>query len=215
MGTLGGVEELKAKFIEETRVANAISDATKIRRGRRIFEKTSTNEQEAKQKLKREEFALELGSMLRRYAKGYTVEVKDEPHVANIRDLRKYLNDNYEDILYGRELTFGVAQKALNVYLKYLWCVDGTTIPPHCPFDNIVLKEIRPRKIRKQPYTFEDRWTYANENQYCEWVALARDKAGQKSLSAWELEVWQAAQERAREQIAQRIAARMVNPSTQ
>jgi hypothetical protein len=215
VGTLGGVEELKAKFIEETRVANAISDATKIRRGRRIFEKTATHEQEAKQKLKREEFALELGSMLRRYAKEYTVVVEDGPHIANIRDLRKYLSDNYQDILNDHELVFGVAQKALNVYLKYLWCADGTTIPPHCPFDNIVLKEISPRKIRKQPYTFEERWTYANENQYREWVALARDKAGQKSLSAWELEVWQAAQERAREEIAQRIAARIQNPSPQ
>jgi hypothetical protein len=39
--------------------------------------------------------------------------------------------------------------------------------------------------------------------------------AGQKSLSAWELEVWQAAQERAREEIAHRVAARIQNPSTQ
>jgi hypothetical protein len=212
---LGEVEELKTKFIEETRVANAISDATKVRRGRRIFEKASTDEQETRQKLRREEFALELGSMLRRYSKGYTVEVKDEPHIENIRELRKYLNDNYEDILNNHDLTFGVAQKALNVYLKYLWCVDGKTLPPHCPFDREILDAIRPRKIRKQPYTFEDRWTYANENQYREWVALAREKAGQKSLSAWELEVWQAAQERAREEIVHRIAARTQNPPTQ
>jgi hypothetical protein len=215
METLGAVEELKAKFIEETRVANAISDATKIRRGRRIFEKTSTHEQEAKQKPRREEFALELGSMLRRYAKGYTIEVRDEPHIGNIRDLKKYLNDNYQDILHDHDLTFGVAQKVLNVYLKYLWCVDGKTLPPHCPFDREILDAIRPRKIKKQPYTFEGRWTYANENQYREWVALAMDKAGQKSLSAWELEVWQAAQERARDEIAKRIVARVQNPSTQ
>lgn len=209
----GEPEALKTTFIEETRVANAINDATKIRRGRLVFAKTTTPEEE--EEPRREEFRLELGLKLREYAKEYTVVVEDEPHIANIRDLGKYLSDNYQDILNDHELVFGVAQKALNVYLKYLWCVDGTTIPPHCPFDNIVLKEIRPRKIRNQSYTFEERWTHANENQYRDWVALARDKAGQKSLSVWELEVWQAAQERAREKIAQRIAARTQNPSTQ
>lgn len=206
MKTPEEIAGLKTKFIEENRIANAISDATKTRRGRPVFKK------EKGQEHRREEFRYELSSKLREYGKAYTVEAKDEAHITTIRYLMEYVTVNYKDILFDDELAFGVAQKVLNVYLKTLWCANGTTLPPHCPFDDNILKKIRPRKKRGQPYTFNPRWTYANESEYREWVALAKVKAGEQSLSAWELEEWQAAQDQEQARIAERATKRKENP---
>ena len=49
----GELEARKTKFVEETRVANAINDATKIRRGRLVFAKTTTGEEEKEQEPRR------------------------------------------------------------------------------------------------------------------------------------------------------------------
>jgi hypothetical protein len=206
MKTPDEIEGLKTKFIEETRIANAISDATKTRRGRPVFKKGQGQEQ------RREEFRYELSSKLREYAKAYTVEVKDDAHITTIRSLMEHMTVNYKDILFDDELAFGVAQKVLNVYLKSLWCADGATLPPHCPFDDNILRKIRPRKRRGQPYTFSHRWTYANESEYREWVVLAKGNAGEQSLPAWELEEWQAAQDQEQARIAERAAKRKENP---
>jgi hypothetical protein len=34
----------------------------------------------------------------------------------------------------------GTAQKALNLYLKYLWCLGEIKTPPHCPFDRGIIQ---------------------------------------------------------------------------
>jgi hypothetical protein len=200
---------LKNKFIEQTRVSNAIAD-TNTRSGRRVFKETVSKEEEKAQELSREEFALELGLKLRELASRYTVKVEDEPHIANIRELVTYLNDNYEDILHERKVSFGFAQKALNVYLKYLWCTDGKTIPPHCPFDSIILDGIKPRKKRNQPQkNFENRWTYGTEDHYRDWLARAKGNLGEnETLPEWELRVWQAAQDKETAKIITRVKNR-------
>ena len=44
----------------------------------------------------------------------------------------------------GGRFRIGVAQKALNLYLKHLWCLDWIYEPPHCPFDNGIIRLLRP-----------------------------------------------------------------------
>jgi hypothetical protein len=39
-------------------------------------------------------------------------------------------------------MRIGLAQKALNLYLKYLWCLGEIHEPPHCPLDSIVLGQV-------------------------------------------------------------------------
>jgi hypothetical protein len=34
---------------------------------------------------------------------------------------------------------YGVAQKLLNLFLKYLWCLGTIAEPPHCPVDRIII----------------------------------------------------------------------------
>ena len=148
------LDGLKTKFIEEIHLASAMSDAMKTRKGRRVFKKSLSDKEKTKeQERRREEFKEELRSKLREYATQYTVKVEDEPHIENIRNLAAYFTKNYNDILEGGELVFGVAQKALNVYLKGRWCTGEGTIPPHCPFDSDILDLIKPKLPRKRKST--------------------------------------------------------------
>lgn len=75
----------------------------------------------------------------------------------------------------------GVAQKALNLYLKYLWCLDRIPVPPHCPFDSTVLRELE----------LEFSWTRSSKiEDYKSWVEHAKVAAGTKTLAEWELQLW-------------------------
>ena len=99
--------------------------------------------------------------------------------------------------LNGDHLRLGVAQKALNLYLKYLWCEHRIPTPPHCPFDSNILDKLT------LPTGCERRWTQADKvEHYREWVLAAKkqaEKEAQKeskkevSLADWELRAWNAA----------------------
>jgi hypothetical protein len=77
-------------------------------------------------------------------AQSYTSNVKEEDHLKNIEDLVKDLTSRFLDCLEKKRFRIGVAQKALNLYLKYLWCVGFIPVPPHCPFDSIVINHLPP-----------------------------------------------------------------------
>jgi len=58
----------------------------------------------------------------------YSSEVGEGQHLENIQELARRVNKSCASFLNGDHLRFGVAQKALNLYLKYLWCVGKTRI---------------------------------------------------------------------------------------
>jgi hypothetical protein len=112
--------------------------------------------------------------------------VKKEDHLKNIHLLVAYVNKSCSPFLKDDTLRLGIAQKALNLYLKYLWCVGIIkATPPHCPFDRTVLQD-----FLKLP----DNWTEVNDDPvYEQWVTKAekaRDDAQCESLAEWELFVW-------------------------
>lgn len=72
----------------------------------------------------------------------YQNSVSDETHIQNILDLSVY-TENFESLLVGGKLNFGVSQKLLNLYLKYLWCIDTIPVPPHFPVDSIIQKRLK------------------------------------------------------------------------
>jgi len=125
----------------------------------------------------------------------YSSEVGEEEHLKNIQGLARHVNMSCAPFLNGDHLRLGVAQKALNLYLKYLWCVGKIQIPPpHCPFDNSVINVIGKLKL---PTGCERRWTLADKlEHYCDWVSAAKEEAKKKdlSLAEWELRAWNAAQ---------------------
>ena len=77
-------------------------------------------------------------------------------------------------------IRIGSAQKALNLFLKYLWCIGEAPEPPHCPFDFQI--------ISKLPPAVRCNWTELDSIEtYRALVAAAKTAAAGQSLAEWEL----------------------------
>lgn len=116
-------------------------------------------------------------------------EVAEPDHVRNIAALAKRVTDDCKDFLHDKKLGFGRAEKALNLYLKYLWCVDRAKMPPHCPFDSVVIRTL-PRPLSAIAWTKLD-----DEATYMDLVKATRGMAGAESLTEWEIRIYAAAQD--------------------
>ena len=115
----------------------------------------------------------------------YTSAVADDAHIANIDALAQRLSSRCHNLLVGSRFRIGNAQKALNLHLKYRWCLGLGAEPPHCPFDAIVLRQIPGWRAR--------RWTRLDSlDQYRNLVAAARACANPASLAVWELNLYNA-----------------------
>ena len=114
--------------------------------------------------------------LLPKYANG----CKEADHYLNIRALEKLGSQYGIDILYNG-YPFGVAQKLLNVYLKYQWCSGWISEPPHCPIDRTILAKLK----------LENRfiWTTMKESDYRAAIDELKGVALQGGLSParWEL----------------------------
>lgn len=115
-----------------------------------------------------------------------TTEVSSADHIKTLLELKAWIDSNYSDILAKNEITLGVVQKLLNLYLKYQWCLDVVRMPPHCPFDRIIISEM---ELDGGPIP----WTQLNSvNDYKELVKTASEKADEDDLTIaeWELNVF-------------------------
>ncbi len=111
----------------------------------------------------------------------YVSPVTEEVHVANIQLLADGLSAKHADILAEGGMRIGLAQKALNLYLKYLWCLGEIPEPPHCPLDSIVFGQI--------PGCETVHWTRMRTiEEYAEVIGKVRLAAAGLSLAQWELE---------------------------
>lgn len=110
----------------------------------------------------------------------YTHSCAEDDHYLNIGELEKRGSHLGADLLANR-YSFGVAQKLLNLYLKYHWCFGWIAEPPHCPIDRTVLKIIK----------LENRfnWTSMSKKDYRSAITNLKEVALQDGLSPaqWEL----------------------------
>ena len=77
---------------------------------------------------------------------------------------------------------FGVAQKVLNLALKYYWCLGHIIEPPHCPVDRII--------IDKTIYRGKINWTQIlTEEEYLKVISAIKSLAEQQkfTIAQWEL----------------------------
>jgi hypothetical protein len=119
-------------------------------------------------------------SNLQEIVKQYSVLVPEEEHVQNIIRLSIAVSTKCGSTLLNGRFRIGNAQKALNLYLKYLWCLDQIPTPPHCPFDS--------RIIAKLPSRVQIPWTRIDDiNIYISLVDAAKLVAAGLSLAEWEL----------------------------
>jgi len=120
------------KFLSD--VIFGITLAGTAQRGNLYRHEASTDE--------RNQFRLALRCALETIAEQYRGPVADALHLANINDLARTLSKRHRKALTNGRFRIGSAQKALNLHLKMLWCLDRISTPPHCPFDRIVLSHV-------------------------------------------------------------------------
>jgi len=123
-----------------------------------------------------------LSSLGMQYSNGHVTE---DIHIGNIDTFADQVSTRCGEFLNNGRFRIGIAQKALNLYLKYLWCLGRIPPPPHCPFDAIVIGSL-PSKVRVA-------WTRLDSpHDYLALVKAARSKATERgqSLAEWELTQW-------------------------
>ena len=78
------------------------------------------------------------------------------------------------------------AQKSLGLYLKYLWCLEGTVVPPACPLDRAVLEAGKIDGVN---------WTaLVSMDQFTQVLRQLQDFS--KNLAEWELGLFNKIQSR-------------------
>jgi len=118
------------------------------------------------------------------YNKG---NISDDTHIENIKSVQQYTS-NFDKLLTNGQFNFGISQKLLNLYLKYLWCLDIIPEPPHFPVDRIIQQ-----KLKYKPLIA---WTkIETEEEYMSIINFAKTKINPKdefstSLSILELNLF-------------------------
>jgi hypothetical protein len=132
-------------------------------------------------------FQNDLRRKLTEIAVGYKTSRTDAEHEQNIVDLATSLSAAHKSALWRGRFRIGSAQKALNLFLKYLWCLGEVGTPPHCPFDY--------RIIQMLPPAVRCNWTALDTiDGYRGLVAAARVLAGKRPLAEWELAAYNESQ---------------------
>ena len=66
----------------------------------------------------------------------YEIGVTEEKHLSNIMALKEHAEFIGQGIIHNNTFNYGVAQKLLNLYLRYLWLGDFIKEPVHFPVTN-------------------------------------------------------------------------------
>lgn len=121
-------------------------------------------------------FRTELDALVEVYS---AARVTDQDHVARIAEVADRLSTAHSASLHQGRLRFGVAQKLVNMHLKYVWVAGLVLEPPHCPIDGIV------RDLAGLEYD----WTTSDSTaEYEQAVAALRQHAQPRRLAIWELQ---------------------------
>lgn len=128
----------------------------------------------------------------------YSVQVSEKEHIKHIKSIVSFS----EQLKIEGEIipiNFGVAQKMLNLYLKYLWCLGELNhIPPHFPVDRVIQEELnkvaRKHNIAPQvikPWTqFKDASNYGAVIEFAKTIRNGIDEFKQLSLAELELKLF-------------------------
>ncbi|MDK1396564.1 hypothetical protein [Pseudomonas protegens] len=105
--------------------------------------------------------------------------VTEDQHVEFIQRTADDLSEELGNKLHNGRFRIGVAQKLINVHLKYLWVTGYIEEPPHCPIDGI---------IRDKAKISYDWTTNDSIESYKQAVEDLKKLAKAQTLSVWELE---------------------------
>ena len=182
------IEKLKDNYIEEEILTLTFSGGLSTRSDKHpVYEKHVSEDKKEEFKKFKDDVKKKLEKYKKIYEKG---EISSEEHIKNIMEFAKELTEKHHKILHNNKFRIGIAQKLLNLYLKYLWVLGRIDEPPHCPFDNKIIT-----KLSKESKVIEDmriRWTCLdNIEDYKKLVKEAVNLVKPLSLAEWELEFWE------------------------
>ncbi|MEY5049198.1 MAG: hypothetical protein RLZZ175_2557 [Bacteroidota bacterium] len=130
------------------------------------FQRANVYKDDVDEKLKKE-FKIRLRECVVDISNKYIDnEINDNEHIENIKLLSAF-TQTFSNILNNDNLNFGVCQKMLNLYLKYLWTMNLIQTPPHFPVDRIIQQ-----KLELSPYP----WTQmTDETEYLKVIQKAKE----------------------------------------
>jgi hypothetical protein len=119
----------------------------------------------------------------------YQTEVSESDHINHIKSIVNFSNSQ---LGFGSsvKMNFGIAQKLLNLYLKYVWCLGEMKIaPPHFPVDRIIQGKLNEaaadhgtKKLKIEPWTQFD-----SEDKYLEIIDFAKELTKNPNFSQYSL----------------------------
>ncbi len=97
-------------------------------------------------------------------------------------------NHQKKGILRDDRFRIEITQKALNIYLKYLWCLGEINKPPHCPIDRGIIDVLGIPWNQHNSYG----WTTLDDiEKYMELIEMCKMQAvGIMSVAEWDLDKW-------------------------
>ena len=129
------LEAVGVETVEQA-MKDSLKSALGVRRGSKIYKR-------AELKGERKRFRAEFAKVIIEESRPYIEAVKTVPDIQHreaINRISQKLSSAFSDCLCDEHLRHGIAQKAFNLYLKYLWRLGIIIVPPpHCPIDWVVL----------------------------------------------------------------------------
>ena len=110
--------------------------------------------------------------------------LSETEHLKELRTLVSEASKIHGSALHQGKFRFGVAQKLVNLYLKYLWAVGAVRIVHHCPLDGIINAEA------ELGYEWN---TSDSEDEYVKAIFRLRSHVGAEQLQDWEIRTFQVA----------------------
>jgi len=115
----------------------------------------------------------------------YKNDLTENKHYSNIDKLIKFANNNNFGVLSDAGYKYGVAQKLLNLVLKYHWCLGLIKEPPHCPVDRVVIDSTK--------YKGKINWTQITQKSEYQKIIEEIKRLAQNinlSIPLWELSIY-------------------------
>lgn len=177
------LSDKKNSFIRDVILSNTISAAFSQAIVYRVYEEKPENKNQIQWDGQKKKFRENIGNYLVEIGEKYDPVNND--HSERIQGFKEKIENDATNnsILMNGQISFGRAQKLVNMYLKYLWCLGKFDTPPHCPIDRGILKEIG---LEDPPWT-SPKFT---KKEYEKAIKLCEIKAAGQTLSEWELFIW-------------------------
>lgn len=184
-----GIDELKKDFILNEIFNNCILAAFRTRNSKCPIYKKNLNNEEL-------QFVVNLKADLKDKLENWENSRDETDHCNKLLDLTKNISGKYGHILHEGKFRFGVAQKLVNLYLKYLWVIGRGELPIHCPVDGVVkTKLVKSLNIKDSELT---NWTEISDiSQYIKYINSIKEIISNEtssyysnSIAEWELRAW-------------------------